>query len=457
VFAHFGLTVTAAALLAAGSVVSPVSSTTATGSLAQMSTISMADVQLSAASGIVQLPSLDASVLLVDGTDLRLFNPSPVGISFKCLFCAYEYIEEIMYPRDLSSDSEEIGVQQLMFALDRVTGEVLTVGFSQGANVNKKTRKELVENGDLSRVNELTFFDYGAPGFLEGPDSPFTTVKVAFEYDGVAVWPSNPFDLLAYANALKGATEVHPRDYETADINALAKWVKVEDNTTYVVLHNDNLPIISRFAYAIGIGEFIERILRPGIDRSYRWEKNGFVKVTGPVIDVTAPVGEARFAQESAPSLMMAVDDGETESDSNQMVEDTVSTEAAVEETPPVVDEETVTDQPAEEQTVVEESTEEAPESTGVDEEESHELSDEELVDESGSNEPEADESEALDPEVAEADDETESKLDEDAKEADDNDKESEAGDTDDDSKDAGSESSVKPGKDDKSDGSDES
>lgn len=363
-----------------------------------------------------------------------------------------------MYPRDLSSDSEEIGVQQLMFALDRVTGEVLTVGFSQGANVNRKTRKELVENGDLARVNELTFFDYGAPGFLEGPDSPFTTIKVAYEYDGVAVWPSNPFNLLAYANALQGATEVHPRDYETADINALAKWVKVDGNTTYIVLRNDNLPIVSNFAYAIGIGEFFERILRPGIDRSYRWEKNGFVKVTGPVIDVAAPVGEARFVQESAPSLMMAVDDGETESDSNQMVEDTVSTEAAVEETQAVVDEETVSDQPVQEQVMIEDLPEEAPESTGVDTEESHELTDEELVDETASNEPEAEESEALDSEVAEADGDTESKLDEDAKEADDNDKESEAGDTNDDSKDAGSESSVKPDKDDKSDGgSDES
>lgn len=316
-FAQFGLTVTTAALLAGLIAGSPVSSMTAPAldTAKQASAINMADVQLSAMSHIAQLPAHNASVLLVDGTNLKIFRPSPVGISFNCLFCAYEHIEEILYPRKLDSRSPQIGTENLLVALDRTTGKVLVAGFSQGAGVNKGAREKMVKDGNLSRVNELTFFDYGVPGFTSGPDSPFTTIKVAYEYDGIAVWPANPFNLLAYANAMQGALKVHPQMYENADINELAKWVKYEGNTTYIVLRNDDLPVISKFAYAIGLGEMIEKIIRPGIDRAYRWEKLGFVKVTGPVIDVTAPVGEARFVQESAPSLMMGVNQDSRESD----------------------------------------------------------------------------------------------------------------------------------------------
>ena len=64
-------------------------------------------------------------------------------------------------------------------------------------------------------------------------DTEYEIVDIAREYDPVADFPRNPFNLLARANAIAALHYVH-MSYDEVDLDDPANIVWTEGNTTYV-------------------------------------------------------------------------------------------------------------------------------------------------------------------------------------------------------------------------------
>lgn len=127
---------------------------------------------------------------------------------------------------------------------------------------------------------------YGAPGkmFFIGtkyqpiPETPYDILIVAAEYDGIADFPDNPFNLLAVLNAVRGAELLHvdaafydvannPVHYRT-DTNSLG------GTTTTVIVPAARLPLLNDMyesdVFDPKFTAFVEQVLRPVIDSAYK-------------------------------------------------------------------------------------------------------------------------------------------------------------------------------------------
>lgn len=127
---------------------------------------------------------------------------------------------------------------------------------------------------------------YGAPGkvfFLSVkhqpiPDTPWDTLLVSGEYDGIADFPDNPFNVLALLNALEGAQSRHV-DAAFYDVTSNPVYYKTVTNSygaevTYVVIPSERLPLLNDLyesdAWSPGAVAWLEKALRPVIDSAYK-------------------------------------------------------------------------------------------------------------------------------------------------------------------------------------------
>jgi len=157
------------------------------------------------------------------------------------------------------------GVAALQAALgDTPVGEqVIVFGYSEGATVVGKWLAEHADDPNLPSPELLTFVLAGnpsrrstgitVPNGVEFPQSQYTVIDVARQYDGVADFPNNPkspYYFLAVRNATRGSLIGHLHNYSGVDIydQANAVWTSDDGNTTYVLVPTQNVPLLGGLA-----------------------------------------------------------------------------------------------------------------------------------------------------------------------------------------------------------------
>ncbi|MGB0970394.1 MAG: PE-PPE domain-containing protein, partial [Mycobacterium sp.] len=103
------------------------------------------------------------------------------------------------------------------------------------------------------------------------PTTRYDVLDVTVEYDGVADFPDNPFNLLAVANALVGFQYIHIFGYQDVDLENAEKLVWKEGNTTYVLIRRENIPLLEPLR-ELGLGGLADSLndpLKAVIDSAY--------------------------------------------------------------------------------------------------------------------------------------------------------------------------------------------
>lgn len=87
--------------------------------------------------------------------------------------------------------------------------------------------------------------------FLPAPETPYDTVIVTREYDGLADFPDRPLNILATLNAIAGVVYIHPISYgPDTDLAAIPDEDVTETvnslggKTTSYFVQNDRLPLL---------------------------------------------------------------------------------------------------------------------------------------------------------------------------------------------------------------------
>ena len=250
------------------------------------------------------------------------------------------------------------------------TGTPLTIGgVSKGAPSVVDVLYRLMDDAEnpedgvtAPSRDELNVAIYGAPGkmFFIGtkyqpiPETPYDILIVAAEYDGIADFPDNPFNLFAILNAVRGAELLHvdaafydvannPVHYRT-DTNSLG------GTTTTVIVPAARLPLLNDMyesdVFDPKFTALLEKVLRPVIDSAYKrnWaSERKYWKFEiptmlpgppGPPDDATFTAPQVTGAGEAAPDRSAdASGDHDTKRSNGSVAAD--RPEVAGEETPP--------------------------------------------------------------------------------------------------------------------------
>ncbi|MBI5336266.1 MAG: PE-PPE domain-containing protein [Mycolicibacterium rufum] len=176
-------------------------------------------------------------------------------------------------------------VNRLDWAIHYVgTGPKIVYGFSGGARVASVWLRDHADDADAPDPDQLSVVLIGNGGrkyggvngwfwgdlLLTPTDTQYDVVDIAREYDPIADFPSNPFNLLALANGLAAFSYVHLR-YDEVDLDDPDNVVWKEGKTTYVYVPTEHLPLLQGF-YDAGLGSLVEGIeprLREIIDKAY--------------------------------------------------------------------------------------------------------------------------------------------------------------------------------------------
>lgn len=151
-------------------------------------------------------------------------------------------------------------------------------------------------------VSRMMFFGSGSR-YVPLPVTPYDTLIVKAEYDGIADFPDRPLHLLAVVNALMGAQELHV-DAAYSDIMKQPTKYTITTNalggtTTTVLIPTPVLPLLTPLRDAGAPPQVLatmDRILRPIINTAYRrprWQVGIPETVLAPVPSVPADAGPA--------------------------------------------------------------------------------------------------------------------------------------------------------------------
>ena len=195
--------------------------------------------------------------------------------------------EQVLYWWIISTPVLEVGVDEnlfnLDFAIDDVDGPKIVYAFSGGARIATAWLTEHAAESTIP-AEELSFLLLGNGTRKHGglstwvlgdsivaPPTRYEVIDVAREYDPIADFPTNPFNLLAMANALAGFNVIH-MDYRDVDLDDPDNYVWTENNTTYVFVPTEKLPLLQPLRN-LGLGwvaDQWEAPLRAIIDTAYR-------------------------------------------------------------------------------------------------------------------------------------------------------------------------------------------
>ena len=238
---------------------------------------------------------------------------------------------EVYYQWILPLGTVEIGVdsnvETLDYAIKNITADgagdkKIVYAFSGGARVASVWLDEHADDVDAPDAEDLTFVLIGNGGrkyggingwwygdaLLTPTDTQYSVIDVAREYDPIADFPDNPFNLLALANALAAFYYVH-LDYSDVDLDDDANYVWTEGNTTYVFVPTDDLPLLQglRDLGLDWLADEWEEPLREIIDEAYDRD----------YLEDVEPQGEQSPVEESADlveiSSLSAVQDSTSE------------------------------------------------------------------------------------------------------------------------------------------------
>ena len=221
-----------------------------------------------------------------------------IATAFGGYFANYDTRVSVDFPgSDNFKQSVQIGATNLYadvyaaYAADP-NGYITIGGVSEGAPAATAVLQSLSNDLDNSPPGvtvpdpqHLNAAVYGYPSkalrlgtnFQPFPETPYDLLFVFAEYDGIADFPDNPFNLLADVNAALGADQLHvdgafydirskPTDY-TAVTNSLG------GTTTTIMIPTPVLPLLEPMQKAGASPQTIAKldsVLRPIIDNAYK-------------------------------------------------------------------------------------------------------------------------------------------------------------------------------------------
>ncbi len=236
-----------------------------------------------ASAAAVELPPGPATVLHTGPTPWS--TPNNLG----GIICELEReCREVYYQWVLPFGTFEPGLAEnlktMNFALNNTAGDKVAYGFSGGARVVSKWLKDNADSTAISpeelsvvllgnggrKYGGLNGWYYG-DSLMTPTDTQFSVLDVARQYDPIADFPDNPFNLLALANAISAFGNVHMK-YSEADLNAPGNYVWKEGNTTYVYIPTAQLPLLAGLrTWGMGaLADQLEAPLREIIDKAYK-------------------------------------------------------------------------------------------------------------------------------------------------------------------------------------------
>lgn len=167
-------------------------------------------------------------------------------------------------------------------------------GYSEGAAVASKWLVDHSEDSDAPSPDDLHFIMTGNPQRKYGgsrsvypftpvtPNTAYSVLDIAREYDGVADVPDDWWNIIAQMNASWGYLFIHTA-YTNVDLTTDEKLVWQEGNTTYVLLRTPDLPILMPLRL-MGLGFLADALTAPFkaiIDSAYHRNYPGII--TDPV------------------------------------------------------------------------------------------------------------------------------------------------------------------------------
>ncbi|MGB0963816.1 MAG: PE-PPE domain-containing protein [Mycobacterium sp.] len=240
------------------------------------------------------------------------------------VFCADTRVcQEVYYQAIQSYGPIELGlaenVEALDFAINHASGDKVAYGFSGGARVVSAWLERQAESNSVSPddTNIVLLGNSGRKygginGFFWGnlfnilmtpTDTDYNVLDVARQFDPIADFPDNPFNLLALANAVAAFTNTH-LTYSQAELEAPGNYVWKEGNTTYVYIPTAQLPILQGLR-DLGLGTLADQLeapLRKMIEPAYTRD----YLENATVIPAPAP-GEEAEAADSVQSASSAI------------------------------------------------------------------------------------------------------------------------------------------------------
>ena len=187
--------------------------------------------------------------------------------------------------------AEPDGYRALRSAIGSITEPTTVVAYSQGATISTYWLRDNAGRPDAPAPENLSFVlaanpmrKYGgirpASGLVRPtPETEYSVTDIAMEYDGVADFPDNPFNLLAVANAIAGFQYVHIFGYDQVDLDTADKLVWQDGNTTYVLVRSENIPLLQPLRI-LGLNDLADRLnapLKAIIDSAYNRDYPGMV------------------------------------------------------------------------------------------------------------------------------------------------------------------------------------
>ncbi|MGB3351468.1 MAG: PE-PPE domain-containing protein [Mycobacterium sp.] len=197
----------------------------------------------------------------------------------------------VRYLSGLPVVGEADGLRALTSAIRTAQAPTTVVGFSQGALISSAWLEDNAGKAGAPATEDLSFvlvanplrkyggvrpvYDLGDPT----PETDYSVLDIAIEYDGAADFPDDPFNLLALANAFAGFQYVHISRYDDVDLENAEKLVWQDGNTTYVLIRSQNIPLLEPLRI-LGLNELADRLndpLKAIIDSAYDRDYPGLI------------------------------------------------------------------------------------------------------------------------------------------------------------------------------------
>ncbi|MGE2712770.1 PE-PPE domain-containing protein [Mycolicibacterium litorale] len=256
----------------------------------------------------------------------------------------------------LMDESIAIGARTLGEAVQATGGKKSVVGVSQGSLVLHEEERRLMALPAAQRPgqDELRFVYIADParpagGILnwlpEGVripgmgvsrpeplvETPYETVYVTREYDGIADFPDRPLNLLSTANAVMGGVYLHahygldlsdvPESHITRKTNTLG------GKTTEYLVPTEDLPLtqpLRQLGVPRGILDEVDDVLRPVVDAGYKRNDpkphpsvSGLREPQKPERDGTGSGSGANDGDEDDDAVATSAEPGPDDSDSD--------------------------------------------------------------------------------------------------------------------------------------------
>ncbi|AFM15615.1 PE-PPE domain-containing protein [Mycolicibacterium chubuense NBB4] len=236
----------------------------------------------------------DASTALILGGKGKYakLTDQQMSDAFGGYFADYDQRINVPFPGTSNLyKSVQVGTDNLYAAVYATPGPKTIGGVSEGApSVIEVLRRLEADAADPASgktpppKEEMNVAIYGLPSkrFLGDladqpmPVTPYDIIIVKAEYDGIADFPDNTWNMLAVTNALMGAVQLHVKQ-SNFDIRNLPTEYTIETNdaggtTTTILIPTEVLPILGPMVALHFNPDYIAKMdarLRPKIDAAY--------------------------------------------------------------------------------------------------------------------------------------------------------------------------------------------